>query len=428
MDHPLLLRAISAVGIVALVGLAWLLGDRRGMPWRPLVYGLALQLLLAVVLLNPALRSTLFDPVNDAVVTLLGFSDRGAEFLFGAFQPHGVLDAQGKPLAVHHGISPPLRTFAFQVLPTIIFFSSLMSVLYHVGVMQRVVWLVAAVMQRTLRTSGAESLAAAANIFLGQTEAPLLVRPFIEQMTRSELNAVMVGGFASASGGVLAMYVSFLQGLPGIAGHLVVASVLSAPASLAIAKVMVPETETPKTATTLELNNERPHGNVIEAAAAGASDGLTLALNVAAVLVAFVALTALLNHLLGLVPFPGGPLDLSRILGWLFAPIAFLMGVRWQDCGVVGQLLGEKIVLTELVAYGHLGERIATHALDQRSAIITSYALCGFANFASIGIQIGGLAALAPSRRGDVAKLGVTAMIAGSISSFTTACFAGILL
>jgi CNT family concentrative nucleoside transporter len=352
----------------------------------------------------------------------------------------------GEPVA-QSGISAPMVNFAFTVLPTIVFFSSLMSVLYYLGVMQALVKVIAKAMVRTLGTSGAESLSAAGNIFVGQTEAPLLVRPFVEKMTRSELMAVMTGGFATVAGGVMGAYVSFLGAIPNIAGHLVMASIMSAPAALAVAKILVPETEESMTKGEVKLDADMPVTNVIEAAAVGASDGMKLALNVAAMLIAIVALVAMVNFGIGLVPVgfcgdspvlgytcatgdPATPLGLSRILGWLFAPIAFLMGVPWAEASVVGTLLGEKIVLTEFIAYLHLKDLIAaeTPVLSERSAIIASYGLCGFANFASIGIQLGGIGGIAPSRMGDLAAIGFKAMMGGVIAACMTGAIAGLFL
>jgi CNT family concentrative nucleoside transporter len=337
---------------------------------------------------------------------------------------------EGNPVTFVGRISPPVKTFAFWILPTIIFFSSLMSILYHLGVMQRLVWAIAWVMQRTMGTSGAESLSAAANILVGQTEAPLVIKPYVDGMTRSELHAVMTGGFATVAGGVMAAYVGFLRDIDGIAGHLVTASILSAPAALAISKVVFPETEAPATGDALEIAVESPDRNVLEAAARGASQGAHLAINVAAMLVAFVGLLAMVDWGLSCMVLWGEPLTLSRILGWLFSPIAFAMGVPWHEAGVVGQLLGEKLVLTEFIAYIHLGELMASAdtALSHRSAIIASYALCGFANFASIGIQLGGIGGIAPGRLGDLAEMSIRAMLAGSLAAFMTATVAGVLL
>ncbi|MEC9070830.1 MAG: nucleoside transporter C-terminal domain-containing protein, partial [Myxococcota bacterium] len=326
-------------------------------------------------------------------------------------------------------ISPPLKTVAFWVLPSVIFFSALMSVLYHYGIMQRLVVAVAWVMQRTMGTSGAESLSAAANIFVGQTEAPLMIRPFVKDMTQSELHAVMVGGFATVAGGVMAIYVGVLGGIPGIAGHLVIASIMSAPAALAISKLMVPETEASLTQGSIQVNMGGDDVNGLDALSRGTLEGLQLALNIAAMLVVFVAMIAMVNGFLSLVGgLVGLELTLEGILGWIFSPVAFLMGVPWQDCAVVGQLLGEKLVLTELIAFFHLSEIInGGGELTARSQVIASYALCGFANFASIGIQIGGIGGIAPERRGDLARIGLRAMIGGTLAAMMTGTVAGIM-
>ncbi len=426
------LRANSFFGILVMLGLAWLLSvDRKRIVWRPVVWGVALQILLAAIVLTPGVQSIFFEPIDAGVRRLLSFSEAGSSFVFQSIEPHRVLDPAGQPTDVIAGrVSPPVKTFAFWVLPTIIFFSSLMSVLYHLGVMQRVVWGLAWIMQRTARISGAESLSTAANIFLGQTEAPLTVRPYIQRMTVSELFLVMVGGFATVAGGVMAAYVGFLRDIPGIAGHLVTASIIGAPASIAIAKIVVPETETPVTQGQLEKNTDAVHNNVIEAAADGATEGMKLFLNVVAMLLAFVGLVAMVDFFFSLVHVAGAPLSLARIFGWTFAPVAFAMGIPWGESQVVGQLLGEKLVLTEFIAYIHLGEatRAAEPLLSPRSAIIASYALCGFANFASIGIQLGGIGAMAPSRMKDVSKIGLRAMFAGAIANCMMGNVVGIFL
>ncbi len=438
-------RAVSFLGIFVLVGIAWLLSEnRRAVKWRPVIWGVLLQLALAIIVLSPGVSEFFFEVVDGGVKRLLSFSEAGADFVFQTTEIHQILGPTGEPETFIGRISPPVKTFAFWILPTIIFFSSLMSILYHLGIMQRVVVGLAWVMQRTMGVSGAESLSAAANIFVGQTEAPLVVKPFVAKMTRSELHAVMTGGFATVAGGVMAAYVGFLKDIPGIAGHLVTASIMSAPAALAISKVILPETATSATAGGAPIAVERSAGNVIEAAAQGAKEGMTLALNVAAMLIAFVGLIALVDWSLTLVPigfcaegvavgwYMDGcdPLTLSTILGWLFSPIAFAMGVPWSEAGVVGTLLGEKIVLTEFIAYMHLGDIIngATPLLSQRSAVIASYALCGFANFASIGIQLGGIGGIAPSRMRELAELGLRAMIGGSLAAFMTGTIAGILI
>lgn len=421
---------MSFLGLFVLVGLAWLLSeDRRRFPVRVVLWGLTLQLAFGLVVLSPAAQAFFFVGVDAAVKKLLSFSELGADFAFQTVEPHQIMAPDGTMTFYAGHISPPMKTFAFWILPSIIFFSSLMAVSYHVGLMQRIVQGMAWVMQRTMKTSGAETLSTAANVFLGQTEAPLLVKPFVARMTRSELFCIMLGGFANTAGGVLAAYVSFLRDIPGIAGHLVTSSILSAPATLVIAKVMIPEREVPDTASSLVMNDERPDRNVMAAAARGASEGVSLAINVAAMLIAFVALMGMIDWCMGLIPFLGEPLSLARVLGWGFTPLAFTMGVPWEEAGVVGRLLGEKLVLTEFIAYIHLGEVMkSANPLSERSAIIASYALCGFANFASIGIQLGGIGGMAPSRADDLAELALKAMIGGSFATFMTACVAGLML
>lgn len=436
-------QLVSFVGLFGLVFLAWLGSeDRRAIPWRVVLWGVGLQLAIGLVVLSPATQDAVFHGVDQGVRRLLSFGEAGADFVFQSVEKHAVLQGDPPAPVVYQGhISPPVKTFAFWILPSIIFFSTLMSVTYHLGLMQRVVAAMAWLMQRTMRTSGAETLSTAANVFLGQTEAPLVVKPFVAQMTRSELFCVMLGGFANTAGGVLAAYVSFLAHIPGIAGHLVTSSILSAPATLVIAKVMLPEKEVPLSGDSLVMHDERPDRNVMQAAARGASEGMSLAINVAAMLIAFVALMKMLDWGLEQLPvsvcegWPAlgrvagcQPLSTSATLGWIFTPLALLLGVEPQEALVVGQLLGEKLVLTEFNAYLHLGELMASEQpLSPRSAIIASYALCGFANFASIGIQLGGIGGMAPSRMGDLAELGLRAMLGGALATFMTACVAGVM-
>ncbi|MDP2315451.1 MAG: nucleoside transporter C-terminal domain-containing protein [Pseudomonadota bacterium] len=436
------MNVVSLFGLFGLVGIAWgLSSDRRRFPVRVVVWGLVLQVLFGLVVLSPAAQDFFFAGVDAGVRKLLSFSEQGATFVFASFVPHQIAGPDGVPSMVQ-GISPPLKTFAFWILPSIIFFSTLMAISYHIGLMQVLVRGMAWLMQRTMGTSGAETLSTAANVFLGQTEAPLLVKPFVARMTRSELFCVMLGGFANTAGGVLAAYVGFLSHIPGIAGHLVTSSILSAPATLVIAKVMMPESGTPVTAGTLSWADERPDRNVMEAAARGATEGMSLALNVAAMLIAFVGLMAAVDWIFSLAPVSFcdagvvygwqegcGALSLSRVLGWVFTPMALLLGVDLSEASTVGMLLGEKLVLTEFVAYIHLGEIMASPTpLSPRSAVIASYALCGFANFASVGIQLGGIGGMAPGRMGDLAELGLRAMIGGTLATFMTACIAGALL
>ena len=438
-------RITSLVGLFAMIGLAWAMSeDRRAFPTRVVGWGLAWLVGVGLLVLSPTVQDFFFVYVDAGVRRLLGFSEAGADFTFQTVEPHQIMDGGGNLKFYAGHISPPMKSFAFWILPSIIFFSSLMAVSYHLGIMQAIVRGMAYVMQRTMGTSGAETLACAANIFLGQTEAPLLVKPFIGTMTRSELMCVMLGGFANTAGGVLAAYVSFLKDIPGIAGHLVTCSVLSAPATMIISKVMLPEKEQPKTSGTLEIPDQRIDRNVMEAAARGANEGMSLAINVAAMLIAFVALMAMIDWCLGLAPIsicdgsprfgmalPDGcqPVSLPYLLGLGFTPLAFLMGVPWAEASRVGVLLGEKLVLTEFIAYVHLGQIQASAApLTERSALIASYALCGFANFASVGIQLGGIGGMAPDRMGELASLALKAMIGGSLATFMCACVAGLLV
>jgi concentrative nucleoside transporter, CNT family len=380
-------RLISVLGLAVFVGLSYTFSvDRRAVKWPPV---------LAV-----------FKFLGDLVTQFLNFSDAGAKFIFGDnFAEHFI---------------------AFKVLPTIIFFSSFIALLYHYGILQRVVQAVAWGMMKTMKTSGAETLSCAANIFIGQTEAPLLIKPYIVTMTLSELHAVMTGGFATIAGGVMAAYISF--GVP--AQHLIAASVMSAPAALAISKLLYPETEKSLTAGDVKIKVEQVYTNAVDAVASGVSDGLKLAANVAAMLIAFLGLLAFFNALLGwfggLISLP--QLSLEWMFSYLMAPIAWLMGVPWADCGQVGVILGKKTVLNEFIAYLDLMELVKKQAISERSQIISTYALCGFSNIGSIGIQIGGIGAIAPLRQGDLARLGVRAMIAGSLACFMTACIAGMLI
>jgi CNT family concentrative nucleoside transporter len=452
VDTPIWQRLVSVLGMVVLLLIGWLLSvDRRAVPWRVVLWGTGLQFVFALVILRTPAGRAFFSFVNDIVVALLGFTVQGASFLFGNLVWNNVPVGAGPA-----GSNAPIQAlpgnaaqtgafFAFNVLPTIIFFSSLMTLLYHFGVMQRVVKGMAWVMMRTMRTSGAETLSAAGNIFLGQTEAPLLIKPFVGRMTMSELMTVMTGGFATVAGGVMAAYVGMLVFFfPDIAGHLLAASVMSAPAAIVFAKLMYPEKEAPATRGTLEVVVESPDANAIDAAARGAGEGLTLALNVGAMLLAFIALVALLNALLGWAGDitrltaalqsaelldAGERLNLEAILGWLLAPLAWIMGVPWKDAATVGSLLGVKTVLNEFVSYLQLSTLLSGGSdLSPRSVVIATYALCGFANFSSIAIQIGGIGGIAPSRRSDLARLGLRAMVAGSLAAFMTATIAGILV
>jgi CNT family concentrative nucleoside transporter len=417
-------RATSFLGIFALAGIGWLLStNRKVIPWRVIGWGIGLQVAFGVIVLRTDVGRKFFDVMNDAIVGLLGFTKKGTDFVFG-------------------DLATKQFTFAINVLSTIIFFSSLMAVLYHLGVMERIVMGFSRVMQKTMKTSGAETLSCAINIFVGQTEAPLVVKPFIARMTRSELMAVMVGGFANSAGGVMAAYVGLLQAyFPDIAGHLLAVSIMSAPASLVMAKIMVPETEESETAGQTKFAIEKIDANVIDAAARGAGEGLQLALNVAAMLLAFIALVAVANYLISVptqvynwaLGLEGAkayaPIALETILGYVFSPIAFLMGVEPSECFKVGSLLGEKTVLNEFVAYAHLAKDLSEGVqLSHRSVIICTYALCGFANFSSIAIQLGGIGVMAPNRRADLARLGLRAMIGGTLATCMTAAVAGVLV
>ena len=433
----LLARLRGLLGLVLLAVAAWGLSvNRRRIPWRVVLWGLGLQFIFALVILRTPVGAGVFDAANDVILAAVGFTLEGARFLFGDLVWNNVPVGTGTPgnggfAAEGQAVAHTGAFVAFNVLPTIIFFASLMTVLYHLGFMQRLVGGIAWVMQRTMGTSGAETLSAAGNIFVGQTEAPLLVKPFVDGMTRSELMAVMTGGFATVAGGVMAAYAGMLVGFfPDIAGHLMAASVMSAPAALVVAKLMVPEVEESETAGELKTELERPDVNVIEAAARGAGEGLQLALNVGAMLLAFLALIALLNGVLGwaggLVGLDG--LSLEGMLGWVLGPVAWVMGVPWEDAASVGSLMGLKTVATEFVAYLGLADVMAQGALSPRSATIATYALSGFANFSSIAIQIGGIGGIAPRRRKDLARLGLRAMIGGTIAAFMTAAIAGVLI
>jgi len=440
LDTPLASRLIGLLGMATMLALAFLLSyDRKKIDWRLVGSGLALQAVFGIIVLKTGPGKAVFNAVGRAITGLLGFQEEGARFVFGNLVQSNVpvgLPGPGGSLDATAGfVANTGAFFAFNVLPTIIFFSALMSVLYYLGIMQVVVKGIAWVMQKTLRTSGAETLSAAGNIFLGQTEAPLLIKPFVKTFTSSELNTVMVGGFATVAGGVLAAYVGMLQGtFPNIAAHLLAASVMNAPAGLILSKMIRPEVGEPLTRGTLKLEVERTEANVIEAAAGGAALGVQLAINVAAMLMAFVALVALLNFGLqwlgaSVLGLEGTPLSLQFLLGQALRPLTWVMGVPWQDTAYVGGLIGIKTSLNEFVAYaqfaGDLGSGIS---LAPRSAIITTYALLGFANFSSIAIQIGGIGGLAPERRGEIAKLGLRAMIAGNLAAFMSASLAGMLV
>lgn len=434
-------RLMSLLGLAVMLAIAFAMsGARRKIRWTLVAWGVGLQLLFALLILKTSPGQWIFQGLTDAVNILLGFTEEGARFVFGNLVLNNV--PVGTPLG-NTGMGPILpgattayantgAFFAFNVLPTIIFFSSLMSILYHLGIMQLIVRTMAWVMQRSMKISGAESLSAAANIFVGQTEAPLVIKPYVDKMTNSELMAVMTGGFATIAGGVLAAYVGMLRHIfPDIAGHLIAASVMSAPAALVVAKIILPELEQSMTAGEVKMSVEKDSANVIDAAARGAGTGLKLALNVGAMLLAFIALIAMVNFLIGSMGGLVGIEDLTfqRILGWLFWPLAFVMGIPAGECAMAGQLLGEKMVLNEFVAYLHMADWLNSGAtISYRTTVILAYALCGFANFGSIAIQLGGIGSIAPSRRSDLAKLGIKAMIAGTLAAFMTATIAGMIL
>jgi concentrative nucleoside transporter, CNT family len=408
-----MLRLVSLGGIAALLAICFLFSrNRRAISWRLVGTGLLLQALFGFTFLYWDAGNAGLRWFGGRVDEFLKLSQVGSTFVFGALAEG---DKVGAVFGPRNGF-----VFAFMVLPTLIFFSSFMAVLYHLGVMQWVVRQMARVMVRLLGTSGSESLSACANVFVGQTEAPLLIKPFLRSMTMSELHAVMVGGFATIAGGVFALYVGF-----GVdAGHLMVGSVMAVPAGLVCTKMLWPETEQSQTMGSVGKVETENYGNVVEAAAAGAGDGLKLALNVGAMLIAFLALVAVLNAGLGQI---SSSWSVEGALSIVFWPIAAVMGVPWQEIPILAELLGTKIAVTELVAYSKLGPMIQAGEVSPRTALIASFALCGFANIGSVAIQVGGLGAIAPERRGDLAKLGLRAMLAGALATCMTACVAGVL-
>ena len=402
---------LGILGLFTLLSIALLLSENRSViNLKTVLYGLIFQLIFALFILKTPFGAPIFSFLDKSINILIGFSSSGSDFLFKSY-----IDGVG--------FHPGLINFAFSTLPTIIFFSSLVAVLYHFGILQTIIKFIARRMQLTLGTSGSETLSVAGNIFLGQTESPLMVRPFVSKMTKSELMAVMTGGFATVSGGVLAIYVSWLTDIQGIAGHLLAASVMSAPAALVVAKIIYPETEESQTMGDVNVNIEQTNINAMEALSNGATDGLKLAANIAAMLIAFISFVAMVNYFLSF-----GGTSMEEIFGVIFRPLAWTMGVPWNEAQLVGMLMGKKIVLTELVAYGDLQNLIRDGMISERSAIISTYALCGFSNFASIGIQLGGIGAMAPERKKDLAKLVTKAMFGGAIASWLTATIAGLLL
>ena len=414
--------AFGLFGLAVLISVAFLFsGNKKAVDWKQVVGGVGLQITFAIIVILVPGGREFFEIISRVFIKIIDFALVGGKFIFGDLAD----------------VNQFGFIFTFQVLPTIIFFASLMAVLYHIGLIQKIVQAMAWVMLKTLRVSGSESLSVAANVFIGQTEAPLVVRPYIAKMTESELFTMMVGGMATIAGAVLTAYIAMLAGADEsmrlfYAKHLLAASVMAAPATVVIAKLLRPETEESLTKGTVNLKVEKTATNVIEAAANGAADGVKLSLNVAGMLLAFVALIAMVNFPLewigtktGIEAMIGQPLSLSIILGYLLSPMAWVIGIPWDEAVIVGGLIGEKVVLNEFVAYMHLGEIKET--LSEHSVLISTYALCGFANFSSIAIQLGGIGGLAPNRRPDIARLGLRAVLGGTLATMMTATIAGVL-
>ena len=429
-------------GLAVLIGIAWVFSNNKSrVDWKLVGTGVALQIAFAYFVLLTPYGNAIFDAMGKAFVTLLSFTNAGSEMIFGQ-------------------MSKPDKfgfIFVFHALPTVIFFAALMAILYHLGIMQFIVKAMAWLITKVMKVSGAETTAVCASVFIGQTEAPLTVRPYINKMTESELLTMMIGGMAHIAGGVMAIYIGLLAGSDvGLqteyAKHFLAASIMAAPATLLIAKILIPETATPLTTGKVSVHFEKESKNIIDAAAAGAADGMRLALNIAAMLLAFVALIAMVNYFIGLIgdihmsgynswnmmlnegaAAGAAPikLNLGLIMGYVLAPIAWVIGIEWKDAVIAGGLIGQKVVLNEFVAYLQLaatpvGDGVG--AITEHSRLILTYALCGFANFASIAIQIGGIGALAPERRGDLARFGMRAVLGGSIATLMTATIAGVLL
>ncbi|MFM7405725.1 MAG: NupC/NupG family nucleoside CNT transporter [Cuspidothrix sp.] len=400
-------RAISILGICIFIAISYAISvNRKAIKWGTVAWGLGLEFILALVILKTSWGLNLFKSLGNIVGNFLAFSDVGAKFVFGEnFKDH---------------------LFAFQILPTIIFFSSFISILYHYRILQKVVNSLAWVMMKTMKTSGSESLSCAGNIFLGPTEAALMVKPYVADMTQSELHAVMTGGFATIAGGVLGAYLSF--GIPP--EHLIAAFFMTSPVALIVSKIMYPETEISATTGKVNVDIKTNHVNVIDAATSGAIEGVKLAVNVGVIIIAFLSLSAAVNACFGWVGTVVGypQLSLEGILSVIMFPVAWLMGIPWSDCGQVGALLGKKTILNEFIAYLDLGEMIKKETISQRSIIISTYALCNFANIGSIGITIGGMAGIAPNRQKDLARMGLKTMFGGLLAGFITASIAGILI
>jgi CNT family concentrative nucleoside transporter len=431
-----ILRGLAGLGLM--VGLAYAFStNRKAISWRLVAIGTVLQVLFALLVLNTAVGREIFSWISKGFVVLFGFAAEGAAFVFGSL-------GRGPGAEGSLGFF-----FAFQVLPIVIFFASLMAILYYAGIMQRVVQAFAWVMARLLGTSGAESLSVSASTFIGQTEAPLVIRPYLPVLTTSELYTIMVSGMAHIAGSVMAAYVTMLAvayakatgaavdtAQVSFAGHFLAASIMAAPATMVVAKMLMPETENPVTMGTVKLKIEKGYSNIIEAAAGGAGDGLRLALNIGAMLVAFIACIAVINFVLGwagdasglnatLRAHFGAPLSLELLFGFVFQFVAYAIGVPWSDAMPVGSLMGIKLVLNEFVAYLRMADTVAAGTLSEKSIIIATYALCGFANFSSIGIQIGGLSPLAENKRSDIARLGLRAVLGGTIATWMIASIAG---
>jgi concentrative nucleoside transporter, CNT family len=420
--------AFGLFGLAVLIGIAWLASNnKRRVDWKLVAIGVGLQIAFAALVLLVPGGKDVFDSIGQGFVKVLSFVNEGSKFIFGSLMDVNTFGF----------------IFACQVLPTIIFFAALMGVLYHLGVMQWVVRGMAWVITKVMRVSGAETTSVCASVFIGQTEAPLTVRPYISKMTESELITMMIGGMAHIAGGVLAAYVGMLGGGDPeqqvfYAKHLLAASIMAAPATMVIAKILIPETGEPLTRGTVKMEVEKNTANIVDAAASGAGDGLRLALNIGAMLLAFIALIALLNwpltwfgEVTGIAAAIGKPTDLSTIFGYILAPLAWVIGTPWQDSEVVGSLIGQKVVINEFVAYLQLGNIVNGNVpgvvLSDQGRLIATYALCGFANFSSIAIQIGGIGGLAPERRKDLARFGLRAVLGGSIATFMTATIAGVL-
>lgn len=427
-------KLMSLFGLAIFITLAWAISLKRDkFPWRTVLAGLGLQLILAVFMLQTTLGKSVFDFARTAVQKLLESAQAGTSLVFGPLADNKEMtESFGK---VGESQSDTYALVAVVICGTIILVATVSSLLYHLGILQRIVRAMAWVMQRILGTSGSESLCSAANVFMGQTEAPLVIKPYLNRMTRSEIMTMMVAGMSTIAGGVFAVYAAFGQqaGFADIAGHLLTASVMAAPAALFMGKILLPETEASPTAGGASAEVKPETTNALDALCQGASDGMKLTINVLAMLIAFTALVALLNYLIGLPQQWAGTesakaITFQNLLGWLNAPFAFLMGIPWEDCKAVGQVLGERIVLNEFMGFKALTDTSVTTLANERSFYITTYAICGFANFASIAIQIGGISALAPERRKDLASFGLRAMAGGILVSYINACIAGLLI